>query len=202
MALLLYAVIADRHQEESRERPETRACPTTEYDPHVFPVAASRRDRRVARLRAAGAVRRPQRRRARAGGTGIRARRVKIAPHAQAADPVAPRARLSPPGRRGAPARSRGDVHDRSGRRHTTGGGIRSRLRRALAAETNPSRHGRPALDAGDVGGRRAASRSLAAARLHPDQRTRRLRRADVRVRVRVPAGARAPRLRQARVAG
>ena len=47
MALLLYAVIADRHQEESRERPETRACPTTEYDPHVFPVAASRRDRRV-----------------------------------------------------------------------------------------------------------------------------------------------------------
>src|SRR6185503_19676927 len=130
----------------------------------LLPDAAARRER-VARVGAADAV--AERGRPRTGRTGIRARRVKIAPHAQAADPVAPRARLSPPGRRGPPARSRGDLRRRSGRGRAARGTVRSRLWRALPPQADSPGDARAALDAGDLGRRRAAARSITAARLH-----------------------------------
>ena len=52
------------------------------------------------------------------------------------------------------------------------------------------------------MGGRRTAARSGTAPRLHPDQCPRRLRRADVRIRLRLPPRARTPAPREARVAG
>ena len=78
---------------------------------------------------------------------------------------------------------------------------VRPRLRRAVADSESPATNARRPMDSGDVGGCRTAARSVAATRLHADQRARRVRRPDDRVRVRLHARPRAADVREVRVA-
>src|SRR5207302_905309 len=78
---------------------------------------------------------------------------------------------------------------------------LRPGTRRAFASSSDPSADAALALGTGDVGWRGAARGRSGAPRLHLDERARRVRPVDVRIRVRLPAGARAPDVREALVA-